>query len=307
MDAELQPTDRWRIVPGFRLDYARDTRSLDPNPRINSRYDIVKGGIQPDGTWNLRTTVKGGVGEYTQPPQYQQTDAVYGTPGLQANRSIHYSLGVEQEVTRDIDVSVEGFYKDLSRLVAAGYDPNGPRYTNLGTGSVIGTEVLIKYKSDKRFFGWLAYTLSKSVRRDYPGGPEYHIEFDQTHILTVLGSYRLGRGWEFGSRFRLISGNMYTPLVGAPSLPAIYTADAGSYTWLQGQINSQRLPVFHQLDIRVDKRWQFRDWQLGAYLDVYNAYNHPAVEAVSYDYRYAKSSYMTGIPFLPSIGVRGEF
>jgi TonB family protein len=305
VEAELQPTDRWRIVPGFRLDYARDTRSLDPNPRINSRYDIVKGGTSPNGEWRRRTTVKGGVGEYTQPPQFDQTDVVFGTPGLLSNRSIHYSVGVEQEITKHLEVGVEGFYKDLSRLVAGGFDPNGPRYTNQGTGTVMGLETLIKYKSDKRFFGWIAYTLSKSMRRDYPEGREYHIPYDQTHNLTVLGSYRLGRGWEFGSRFRLVSGNMYTPLM--TGLPALYAASAGTYTPLEGQLFSQRLPLFHQLDIRVDKRWQFRNWEFGAYLDVYNAYNHASVEGVAYDYRYAKSSYMTGLPFLPSVGVRGQF
>lgn len=307
VDAELQPTDRWRIVPGFRLDYARDTRELDPNPRVVTRYELVKGGTAPDGAWQRRTTLKGGVGEYTQPPQFQQTNSVFGTPGLVSNRSIHYSVGVEQEVTKHLEVSVEAFYKDLRRLVAPGADPEGPRYTNLGTGDVKGLETLIKYKADKRFFGWVAYTLSKSVRRDYPGGREYNIQYDQTHNLTVLGNYRLGRGWEFGARFRLVSGNMYTPLIRPPSLPAVYAADAGSYVWLQGQANSRRLPLFHQVDIRVDKSWQFRDWRLGAYLDIYNAYNHPSVEDVSYDYRYAKSSYATGIPFLPSIGVRGEF
>lgn len=307
VDAELQPTDRWRIVPGFRMDYARDTRSLDPNPRINSRYDLVKGGTSPEGDWRRRTTIKGGVGEYTQPPQFDQTNSVFGTPSLLANRSIHYSLGVEQELSKQIEVGVEGFYKNLSRLVAGGIDPTGPRYTNQGTGTILGLEALIKYKSDKRFFGWLAYTLSKSTRKDYPGGPQYHIPYDQTHILTILGSYRLGRGWEFGSRFRLVSGNMYTPLMTPPGLPAVYAADAGTYVPLEGQQLSQRLPLFHQLDIRVDKRWQFRNWQLGAYLDVYNTYNHASVEAISYDYRYAKSSYMTGLPFLPSIGVRGEF
>ena len=39
--------------------------------------------------------------------------------------------------------------------------------------------------------------------------PEQLFNFDQTHILTVLGSYRLGRGWEFGARFRLVSGSLY--------------------------------------------------------------------------------------------------
>ena len=307
VDAELQPAKRWRIVPGFRLDYSSDTRTTDPNPRINTRFDIIQGGILPDGSLKRRTTVKGGIGEYTQFPQGYQTNNVFGTPGIVANRSVHYSVGVEQEFTREIGVSVEGFYKNLTRQVAPGADPTGPTFTNLGSGYIVGLETLVKYKPDKHFFGWIAYTLSRSVRRDYPAGVQYLFQYDQTHNLTALGSYRLGRGWEFGSRFRLISGNPVTPVIRPPNLPAIYAADAGSYVPLQGQLYSQRLPLFHALDIRVDKRWQFKSWQLGAYLDVYNVYNSPNPEALSYDYRYARSSYQTGLPFLPSIGVRGEF
>src|SRR6185369_10736410 len=86
-------------------------------------------------------------------------------------------------------------------------------YTSDGVGYVVGSEVLIKYKPDDRFFGWLAYTLSRSIRSDGLGQPERLVQFDQTHILTVLGSYRLGNGWEFGARFPLISGNLITPNV----------------------------------------------------------------------------------------------
>ena len=307
IDAELQPYRRWRIVPGLRLDYARDTRSLDPNPRINTRYDLVPGGVNPDGSLKRRTTLKGGVGIYTQPPALAQTNAVFGTPGLVANRSIHYSLGGEQVLSRNIDVSLEGFYKDLERLVAGGADPSGPHYTNLGSGSVIGLETLIKYKPDDWFFGWLAYTLSRSVRRDFPGDKQYLIPFDETHNLTALGSLRLGRGWELGARFRLVSGHMTTPALRPPSLPALYAADAGSYLPLQGERYSQRLPLVHQLDVRMDKHWQYRYWRLNFYVDVYNVYNNAAKEDLTYDYRYNRQGYAMGLPIYPNIGVRGEF
>ncbi|HEY5956030.1 MAG TPA: TonB-dependent receptor, partial [Polyangiaceae bacterium] len=306
-DAELQPTDRWRIVPGIRVDYARDTRDVDTSPRINTRYDIVKGGPDVGGAQRRRTTLKAGAGYYYQPPQFQQTNPVFGTVGVTSNRALQYAVGVEQEITRHLDVSVEGYYKDMSHLVAPGSAESLVRYTNLGSGSVLGLETLLRYKPDKHFFGWVAYTLSKSVRQDYPGGREYHIQYDQTHNLTVLGSYRLGRGWEFGLRFRLVSGNMVTPVRAAPSLPAIYAADAGAYVPLQGQINSERLPIFHQLDLRLDKRWQIKTYRVSAYLDVYNVYNNPGIEGVSYDFNYARKIYQTGVPFLPSVGLRGEF
>jgi TonB family protein len=308
VEGELTPTKRLRVVPGLRADYARDTSSGDFSPRINARYDVVS--PTEDGTPERparRTTVKAGAGYFYQPPEFQETDEVFGTPNLRSNRALHYGVGVEQELTRNIEVGVEGFYKDMDRLVVAQPTGVGQAYSNDGLGSVIGLETLLKYKPDRRFFGWLAYTLSRSVRQDNEQAEERLFEFDQTHILTVLGSYRLGRGWEAGGRFRVVSGNLYTPVASVPAITSIYAADAGSYVPVQGEPNSERLPVFHALDIRVDKRWQFKDWRFSAYLDVQNAYNNPAVEAVVYNYNFSQSTFQTGVPIIPSLGVRGEF
>lgn len=285
------------------------------SPRFNARYDLVsptdgdeEAAASAAGRRRMRTTVKGGVGVYHQPPEFQQTDEVFGTPGIRSNRAIHYSVGVEQELTRHVELSVEGFYKDLDNQVSRAPNDRGAfTYNNEGLGSVHGLETLLKYKPDSRFFGWLAYTLSRSVRQDGPDDPEYLFQFDQTHNLIMLGSYRLGRGWEFGARFRIVSGPLATPVLRAPALPALFSADAGAYTPLQGEPYSERLPLFHQLDLRVDKRWQFQDWRLSAYLDVQNAYNNQAVEALVYNYNFSQETYQTGLPLIPSVGLRGEF
>jgi len=296
LEAEISPNERSKIVPGVRVDYARDTGHWDVAPRLNARYDIVHD--------FPRTTAKGGVGAYYQQPQFQETDKVFGTPGLSSNRAIHYSLGVEQEITRPIEVSVEGFYKKLDHLVArvpsAGIRPYD--YDNTGTGYVVGGEVLLKYKPDPRFFGWLAYTLSRSTRQDPPSFQTRLFQFDQTHILTLLGSYRLGHGWEFGARFRLVSGALATPTV-----LGVFNSDSGAYAAVSGTPFSERLPMFHQLDLRVDKRWRFADWSLSTYLDVQNAYNRANPEDLTYNYNYSQSQVQAFLPIIPSLGVRGEF
>jgi hypothetical protein len=76
---------------------------------------------------------------------------------------------------------------------------------------------------------------------------------------------------------------------------------------LRGEPFSRRLPLFHQLDIRIDKRWQFRSWRLSAFLDVQNVYNNQAVEALVYNYNFSQERFLTGLPIIPSLGVRGEF
>ncbi|HEY3594160.1 MAG TPA: TonB-dependent receptor, partial [Polyangiaceae bacterium] len=295
IEAEIAPNERFKIVPGVRVDYAQDTGHWDIGPRLSARYDIVHD--------FPRTTVKGGIGLFYQPPQFQETSPVFGSPGLESNRAAHYSLGVEQEISKPIEVSLEGFYKYLDQLVARSANSSGNfDYNNLGTGYVVGAEVLLKYKPDSRFFGWLAYTLSRSVRRNPPDYASTLFQYDQTHILTILGSYRLGHGWEFGARFRLVSGDLYTPISGG-----VYAADAGAYTPIDGLPFSQRLPIFHQLDLRVDKSWRFPGWMLRTYLDVQNAYNRANPEGLTSNYNFSQSRVQAFLPIIPSLGVRGEF
>ena len=287
-EAELTPWRGGRIVPGVRADYSSNSDAWDVAPRLVARQDLTTG--------FPRTTLKGGLGIFYQPPQPQETDAVFGQPGVKSNRATQYDVGVEQEITHHVEVSLEGYYKLLDNLVSAGY-------YNEGHGRAYGLETLLRWKFDGRFFGWLAYTLSRSQRTDPPSQVETLFEYDQTHILTVLGSYKLGRGWEFGARFRLVSGNLYTP-----ATYGFYDENVGTQLSLPGYPQyTSRLPLFTQLDLRVDKTWQFKHWKLGIYLDVQNVYNRGNAEAISYNYNNTQQTYTTGLPILPNLGIRADF
>ncbi|MEO6420009.1 MAG: hypothetical protein ABIP39_11405, partial [Polyangiaceae bacterium] len=287
---ELTPWRGTRIVPGLRADYDSATKGWDVAPRINARQDLTRD--------FPKTTLKGGVGVYYQPPQPLETDPVFGQSGLLSNRSVAYDVGFEQDFTRQINLSTDVFYKDLDRLVTQGA-------YNSGSGFAYGAEWLLKYNPggpNNRFFGWVAYTLSRSERRQLAGDPLTLFRYDQTHILTVIGSYKLGRGWQVGARFRLVSGNLYTP-----TAYGAFDATAGSALSVGTPQYSARLPLFEQLDLRVDKTWTFAAWKLTSYLDVQNVYNRANVEGVSYNYNSTKSTSVTGLPFLPSLGLRAEF
>ena len=295
---EVAPISALKLFPGVRADYNADTKAWTVDPRLGVRYDVHAG--------YPRTTLKGGVGLYHQPPQPYQSIEPFGTKGVGSPSAVHTSLGFEQELSRPLELSVEGFYKDLNNLVvpvaAADSTGNGQSYQNNGSGRAYGSEFLLRYKPEGRFFGWVAYTLSRSERRDAASDAMYIYEYDQTHILTALGSYKLGRGWQAGARFRYISGTPYTPEIGG-----VMDYDAGTYAPIgSSDRNSARTGAFHQLDVRIDKTWTFSAWKLSAYLDVQNTYVHENPEGVSYNYNYSQSSNLTGIPFLPIIGLRGE-
>jgi hypothetical protein len=285
---ELTPWLGARIVPGFRADYDNATGRWDLVPRINIRQDLTHG--------FPRTTLKGGVGIYDQPPTPLQTAPAYGQLGLSSNRSVHYDLGVEQELTSKIDLSVDGFYKSFSNQVVAGTG-------NSGSGDAYGAEVFLRYRDDGRFFGWLSYTLSKSRRRSLPGDALSLFQYDQTQALTLVGSYKLGNGWQLGARFRLSSGFLYTP-----STFGALDAAAGSQMPADGYPPfGQRLPLFQQLDLRLDKTWNFAGWKLTGYLDIQNVYIAPNPQGISYNYNFTQSNYAVGLPIVPSLGLRGEF
>jgi TonB family protein len=294
---EIAPVKAWKLLPSVRADYSSDIREWTASPRLATRYDVVSG--------YPRTTLKGGVGLYHQPPQPYESLPPFGTGDLKSNRALHTSAGFEQELTREVEVSVEGFYKKLDRLVDQRADATGQAtgvtYVNTGEGRIYGGELLLRYKPDARFFGWVAYTLSRSERRADPSESFRTFDYDQTHILSALGSYRLGRGWEVGARWRYVTGNPYTP-----TRSAIYDADAGAYSPINGTPFSGRDSAFHRLDVRVDKTWTFASWKLGAYLDVQNAYFRGNAEGRSYNYNFSRSGAVTGLPFLPVIGLRGE-
>lgn len=112
---------------------------------------------------------------------------------------------------------------------------------------------------------------------------------------------KLGRRWTVGGRFRLISGNPRTPVVAS-----VVNVTADRYEPIYGRVNSARNPMFHQLDLRVDRRWIFDRWILDVYLDVQNVYDHRYAEGVQYSYDYGQSRPATGLPLLTIFGVRGE-
>jgi hypothetical protein len=176
------------------------------------------------------------------------------------------------------------------------------RLGNLGTGRVYGFELLARRNLTDRLFGWVAYTFSRSQRRDRPDGPLRLFDNDQTHVLTAIASYKLTANWEIGARFRFSSGNPLTPITGA-----VRDDVTDVFIPVYGGVNSQRLPHFHQLDIRVDRNFIFEKWNLNVYLDLTNAYNNPAEEGILYNYNYSESAFLEGLPILPIIGAKGNF
>ena len=121
-----------------------------------------------------------------------------------------------------------------------------------------------------------------------------------THIFTLTGLYRFPRNWELGGTIRLVSGNPTNTVQG--SVLDLNTLDYSPITASLGQRN----PLFHRLDIRIEKKWVFDAWRLGLFLDIQNVYNQQNQEGLIYNYDFTQSVPITGLPIIPALGVRGE-
>ena len=295
--AELrwEPGGQVLVLPGLRVDWYSPISAWTVDPRLGIRWEVVPG-----------TTLKGGVGLFHQPPSPQESAPELGNPHLKAPVAIHTSIGVEQKLVDGLDGEVTGFHKRLSELVVddpdAAYDPSLPRYVNKGTGRVYGLELTLKARFGERFFGWIAYTFQRSFRTDGFGRPERRFNYDQPHLLTVVGTWNFTRNWSAGGRLRFVSGNPTTPVTGS-----VLDASSGAYVPLYGAVNSDRLPPFTQLDLRVDRTWTYQKWKLDLYLDVQNVTNHGNAEGLSYSYDYSQKSTLTGLPILPILGLEAQW
>jgi hypothetical protein len=169
------------------------------------------------------------------------------------------------------------------------------------SGRSYGGQVLLRQELWKGFFGWVTYSLIRSERKDHPDTAWRLFDYDQTHVLAVLVSYAIGKGFTAGARFRYASGFPRTPVTGS-----FYDAQADAYQPTFGAHNSIRIPDFYQLDVRIEKQFNWKQWGLNLFVDVQNVTNRQNPEELLYNYDYSVKRYITGLPTLAVVGLRVE-
>ena len=297
LESSMELGDFTTLVLMTRFDYFSELRKYVIDPRATAVFQVRD---------DMRVSL--GLGLYSQPPEFQESDRTIGNPDLDPIRSVHVGAGYEIDPFPGMRFSVEGFYKHLWRRVIADPDGRAPFFINGGIGRIYGAEFAAhirptegKGEGERRYFGYLSYTLSRSERRDSPDEPWRLFDFDQTHILTASFVYRFPRNWEIGGTFRLVSGNPDTPVVGS-----VYDALNDIYVPIDGPLNSLRNPLFHRFDLRIEKQWIFNPWKLALFLDIQNLYNRRNQEGILYNFDFSQQTIFSGLPLIPSLGLRGE-
>jgi hypothetical protein len=275
--------ERVKFTTGMRVDAYTRVDDVAIQPRGELQFKLTK---------QVVARVSGGA--YSRPAEYQ-TELL--NPALKAERSHQMMGGVEYVPVAGVRVQGSLYYTQRTNLITR--DMMGV-LGNDGRGASYGGE-LLGTLTRGNWFGWLTYSYSHSQRVDAADGSVRLFDYDQPHSLNAAGSYRRGR-WMFGARFRLHSGLPTTPVV-----DAVYDSDANLYTPIYGTVNSERAPIHHQLDIRIDRTSHWGPVKITQFLDVQNVYLNDTVVGYFYGFDYTQRAAFRTLPILPTAGLRGEF
>ena len=305
LEDSWQVTDTLNLTPGLLASQEDYTDEFFLEPKLRGRWQF-------DTWWALT----GGYGKYHDFPDdnFGQYARYYGNPDLKVSRSTHYEVGLQHELRDDLLVSFETYYKTMDKLVIAREDQNTvypnlsteeylalPRYTNDADGNSWGFELFINKDLVDRWYGWLSIAYSRTQRTNQLTGEDFRYSYDQPVIINAVANYQWNDNWQIGAKWRYQSGQLVTPLTGAEQdsdNPALYNP-------IYGELNSERLPAYHKLDVRADRTYYYTGWEMDLYLEVLNLYARENV--VDYEYKnadYSKREEVTDLPPILSVGVK---
>lgn len=288
--AEAYADHRWRLSPqwtatgGLRASRDFHLRQTFTEPRLGLEWKLLP-----------RTMVSVGMGRHHQPPPIEQALRDIGNPQLAHLRSTQHVLGVTQGLDAGWSVHAEVYRKTFT-----GYAVDDPalKYRNGGSGTASGFELLVKKDGSERLTGFFSLSVSQAKRRNDLTGESFRFDYDQPVIATLVGQYRQSDAWTWGARWSYHTGSPYTPVVGTGVYPD------GRTKPVYGAINSLRVPAYHRLDLRLDRKVSPR---FTHYVELINAYNRKNVSGYSYspDYTTREESYQ--LPVLVSFGIQYAF
>lgn len=279
-----------RFTPSFGFRVDGNTFTDDGNNVLNTFSPRVSLAYNVSPRWTLNASW----GRYYKILPYtvlgfQDQNGDFANQDGDYTRSDHYVAGLEFLPRRSTRITLEGFYKDYANYPISVRD--GVSLANLGgdfsvlgneeittdgLGRTYGAEFLLQQKLARNFYGILAYTLywSEFTGSDGVFRPSL---WDNRHLLTFTGGYKLPRNWEIGLRVRYLGPAPFAP-VDIETSTETYPIFFFDYDLL----GDTRLGAFNQTDIRVDKKWNFSSWTLNLFFEIQNVLGSDLPQPPSY-------------------------
>lgn len=306
--------DQWDVTPW--AEFAGRAGPVDMSFGGRASY-LHSGGknywlFDPRATFRIaldrRTTLVAATGIFNQPAPFFALVPLLGNGALGPQSSWQSSVGVEARLDEGYDVRATFFATRLWNL---------PRPTNKlieqadgsvrrvlltddGEGFGNGVELYVRRRLMRGVFGWLSATWSRAERW-LPGGAPYPFSLDQSFVMNAAASWDINARWRIGARFSLSTGTPTNRVYDAS-----FDADASMYR-PNYTAEGERLPLFHQLDLRIDYRFRSLGADMNFYVDVLNTYFARGTEGWNYQFDFRAQQPIQGLPILPVVGLKAQW
>lgn len=297
--------DKLIINGGFRYDYFDNIRLKSYfSPRVGASYKVTP-----------VTTINASYGIFFQTPAYLWLASNPINYNLNSIRSEHFILGVEHLFASDFKFTVEAYekrYKDYpvptenpSFILIDGGSDFGPNLVgpavSAGKGYVRGIDFSLHKKlTGNGFYGMLNYSYSHSNFTALVGG-EKPGAYDPQHQITFIAGYQVSDDWLIGTKVKYAGGKPYTPL----DIGLSTQFNRGIYATTD--YNSARYPYYLRVDLRVDKKVNFKKASLVGYIELQNVFNKGNVNSYFWNEIKKAQGTVYNWAFLPVGGLSLQF
>jgi hypothetical protein len=217
---------------GSRLDWASTPGVWTADPRGALAWRV-----------DSRQTLRLAAGRYHELADPRFLDPVYGNPRLGPLTADHTIAGYEWK-SDDANVRVEAYRKGYRGLIT---NDTATFYANDGRGYARGVDVFLQ--GTRRWItGWVSYGYLDSKRQELDDPHLVRSRYGTGHSVTLVARYQLTSTWQLGAKYNYSTGRPLTPVVGRT-----YDPVRGIWHPIYGEHDSDRLPDYNRLDVRVTK------------------------------------------------------
>ena len=300
----ISPGQRLSIMPGIRVDRFSYNGNTNLSPRLSLRYQVNA---------DLAINAAAGVFHQFLPlPLLAQNET---SKDLRDPVAYHLVVGIRHMLSDDTQLVLEAYAKEydhfpldplqpqlfiIDQVVDTGVYLNNNPLVDTGKARTRGIELMVQKKLARNVYGLLSGAYFRSSYRDYDGIWRDR-EFDNRFTFQAEGGYKPSNKWEFSARWLYAGGRPYTPFDQAASRAAIRgVLDAG-------RINADRLPAYHSLNVRFDRRFHYRRSNLILYVSVWNAYNRNNIGGYYWNEVTNEQETLEQWALIPIFGLEFEF
>lgn len=298
--------DRLIINTGVRLDhfeYIRLKTYISPRAGVSVKLNPV-------------TSLNFAWGIYFQSPEYIWLSSSPRNYLLNNIKSVHYIAGLEHFFAGDLKATFELYYKRYNDypvwkdiptyILIDGGTEFGPNIVgeavSAGKGYTKGFDISFQKKlsSNIGLYGMMNYSYINTGFTALAGN-EKPGAFDAGHQFTLITGYQFRSGWLAGLKFKYTGGRPYTPINQDESEMvnrAVFATD---------DFNSARYPYYMRIDLRVDKKFNFKSSSIVAYIELQNLFDRQNIYAYYWNEDVNEFGTIYQWAFFPVGGVSVQF